>query len=66
MPGATGKLPLSFPFHKFLGHTPFLLPESLSTRLIFYRKVLGLSQRAMARRIGVDPTTVVRWEEWKG
>jgi transcriptional regulator with XRE-family HTH domain len=26
------------------------------------REVLGLSVRAMARRIGVDPRTITRWE----
>jgi len=30
--------------------------------LLSIREALGLSQRAMARRIGVAPKTIARWE----
>ena len=50
---------------KFLGYNPFRLPDRLPERLIFYRQTHGLSQRALARRIGIDPKAVGQFESGK-
>lgn len=46
----------------FLGayHEP--RPDSLPRRLVAARRAMGLSQREAARRMGVDPSTLARWE----
>ena len=51
---------------RFLGYVPFQL-ESLSVgeRIRLRRMLLGLSQRELARRLSVDPSTVRRWETGK-
>lgn len=38
------------------------LPVTLDEKIRHYREGLGLSQRAFAKRLKVDPTTVMRWE----
>jgi transcriptional regulator with XRE-family HTH domain len=43
---------------KLLGYNPFPFPERLPQKLIFYRQTLGLSQRALATKIGVDPKAI--------
>jgi len=45
-----------------LGYDPYPPPKSFSERLVRARNLLGLTQKAMARRLGVDPTTLARWE----
>jgi transcriptional regulator with XRE-family HTH domain len=47
---------------RFLGYDPMPHGDSLPERLAAGRKVLGLSQREMAERLGVDPATVRGWE----
>src|ERR1035437_4288052 len=47
---------------QFLGYNPLPAPSSLPERLAIARKALGLSQRKMANRIGVDPATLMGWE----
>lgn len=46
----------------FLGYNP--LPEShnLQARLVWARSSRGLSRVACARLLGVDPSTLARWE----
>jgi len=46
----------------FLGCDPSPPPRLFSESLLKTRKLLGLTQKAMARRLGVDPTTLARWE----
>ena len=46
----------------FLGYVPFSPGESFPERLKSYRKLKGLTQRQLARELGVDPTTVMKWE----
>jgi transcriptional regulator with XRE-family HTH domain len=43
------------------GRTPFLMPQK-RMRLQRRRKSAGLSQEELAYRLGVDPSTVWRWE----
>ncbi len=51
---------------RFLGYEPFPEPISVSEKLVLERRLLGLTQKAMAKRLGVDPTTLARWERGKG
>jgi transcriptional regulator with XRE-family HTH domain len=51
---------------EFLGYNPSPLPESLPDRFLMVRKTLGLTQKAFAKRLGIDPTTLARWERGKG
>jgi len=50
---------------EFLGCNPLPNPNTLAEKLIMARKTLGLSQKAMAKRLGIDPTTLERWEAGK-
>ena len=47
---------------QFLGYNPLPPTGSFSERLTTVRRVLGLSQRRMAEKLGVDPATVQGWE----
>ena len=48
----------------FLGYGPFEASgESLGKRLLDYRKQSGLSQKKLAREIGIDPSTLSRLEK---
>jgi transcriptional regulator with XRE-family HTH domain len=47
---------------EFLGYDPIPDPPSFPERLATYRRRLGLSQRRLAEKLGVDPTTVRDWE----
>ena len=47
---------------RFLGHDPQSPAISLPERLAAARRTLGLSQRKMAEKLGVDPTTLMGWE----
>jgi transcriptional regulator with XRE-family HTH domain len=52
---------------KFLGYVPFnLQPKTLGGKLLTYRKVLGVSQKELAQKLGVDPSTLARWERDEG
>jgi transcriptional regulator with XRE-family HTH domain len=47
---------------RFLGYDPMPVTVSLSERLISARRKLGLTQRKMAERLGVDSGTLQGWE----
>jgi len=47
---------------RFLGYDPAPASTVWSVRLLQARTRLGLSQRESAHRIGVDPSTLARWE----
>ena len=47
---------------KFLGYNPSPPPESWADRLVHGRTLLGLSQKESAKRMGVDQSTLARWE----
>lgn len=61
---------------KFLGYAPYCGScRSLGEKIAMYRQFPGLSQKALAKHIGVDSSTVERWEKicpspkknyWKG
>ncbi len=47
----------------FLGYMPLTAhPEGLGQKLVTFRRVRGLSQKVLARRLKIDPTTLARWE----
>ena len=47
---------------EFLGDDPDPEPEGLGQRIEWARRRGGLSIRELARRLGVDPETLRRWE----
>ena len=47
---------------RFLGYNPLPPAQTFVERLSSARKVLGLSQRELALRVGVDPGT---WQSWE-
>jgi site-specific DNA recombinase len=46
----------------FLGYNPLPLATNWAERLLRHRTTLGLTQGESARRIGVDQSTLARWE----
>lgn len=46
----------------FLGYSPFRPPRRLPERLRAFRQASGLSQKALAAILRVDPSTVWHWE----
>lgn len=51
---------------RFLGHDPNPTPRSLPERVRAARLMEGLSQKALALRLGLDPSTVRAFEAGKG
>ena len=47
---------------RFLGYNPLPPADKWSERLVQCRTVLGISQKEAATRIGVDASTLARWE----
>jgi len=47
---------------KFLEYDPLPKGQTLGERLRAARRALGLSHGALARKLGVDPSTVLNWE----
>lgn len=47
---------------RFLGYNPLPSPASIAEKLVQYRSMGGMPQDALAKLIGVDPTTLARWE----
>ena len=50
---------------QFLGYNPLPPANSPAERLTAARRSLGLSQRKMAEKLGVDPATLMGWEAGK-
>jgi transcriptional regulator with XRE-family HTH domain len=46
----------------FLGYNPLPAVKTLAEQLVRHRTTLGLSQTEAAERLGVDPSTLARWE----
>jgi transcriptional regulator with XRE-family HTH domain len=47
---------------RFLGYDPSPAPVSLPERIRATRRRQGISQEELARRLGIDPSTVTAWE----
>jgi transcriptional regulator with XRE-family HTH domain len=48
---------------EFLGYDPNPAPRTAPDQVAQARRCLGLTQEALAEKIGVDPVTVYRWEK---
>ena len=46
----------------FLGFNPLPQPAGLAEHLVWFRQSKGWTQKAFAKVLGVDQTTVARWE----
>lgn len=52
---------------KFLGYDPSPLDvKTLSEKVLKYQKSHGMSQKELAKRLGIDPTTLSRIERKSG
>ena len=51
---------------RFPGYDPHPAPRSLPERLAACRRKLGFSRRRFAKHLGVDESTLVRWERCIG
>jgi transcriptional regulator with XRE-family HTH domain len=49
----------------FLGYNPLLQANTVAEKLIRQRTSLGLSQKESAKRLGVDASTLAKWEQGK-
>jgi transcriptional regulator with XRE-family HTH domain len=47
---------------QFLGYNPLPEAKYLGERLVRHRTTLGLTQKEVALKLGVDPSTLARWE----
>jgi transcriptional regulator with XRE-family HTH domain len=48
---------------EFLGYVPDdTQPETLGQRIVAFRRLRGLTQKELARRLAVDPSTISGWE----
>ena len=48
---------------KFLGYVPLNThAKTLGERIVNYRRLSGMTQKELANLLGVDPTTLARWE----
>lgn len=47
---------------RFLGFNPLPSGVNLAQRLVYHRMALGVTQNRFAARIGVDPSTLAKWE----
>jgi transcriptional regulator with XRE-family HTH domain len=48
--------------HPLLGYDPSPEPQSLGERIRSARRQQGISQRELAQKLGLDPSTVEAWE----
>ena len=50
---------------RFLGYNPFTSAERgvIGERIKAWRRLHGLSQKKLAQQLGIDPTTLARWEK---
>jgi transcriptional regulator with XRE-family HTH domain len=47
---------------QFLGFNPLSTGSTTAERLVLHRKARGITQKEFARKIGVDPSTLAKWE----
>lgn len=47
---------------RFLGFNPFPCGATVAQRSVNHRMARGITQKEFARQIGVDPSTLAKWE----
>lgn len=47
---------------RFLGFNPLPTGSSIGERLVAHRKARGITQKEFAHMLGVDPSTLAKWE----
>jgi DNA-binding XRE family transcriptional regulator len=47
---------------RFLGYNPLPCGTSIAERIIVHRKSCGLTKKEFAQQLGVDPSTLAKWE----
>jgi len=48
---------------KFLGYAPFKIEaKTLGDRIVNYRRLSGITQKELAKSLGIDPSTLGCWE----
>ena len=50
---------------KFIEYCPYDVKLPISEKLVIWRSYNGISQKKMAKIVGVDPSTLGRWEQDK-
>ena len=55
-------LPIMPAIIRFLGYNPLPEADTLANKLTRYRVSLGITQEALAEKLGIDPCTLARWE----
>jgi transcriptional regulator with XRE-family HTH domain len=51
----------------FLGYVPlFILPQEPGKKIAVCRRLLGINQEELAKRLGIDPGTLRKWEKGRG
>jgi len=51
---------------EFIGYCPYIPTHSPIARLGLIRQALGLSYRALAKKVGVDESSLIRYARGKG
>jgi transcriptional regulator with XRE-family HTH domain len=52
---------------EFIGYSPLYISiKGIGEQIKVYRKVLGITQKCLAKQLGIDPTTLAKWERGKG
>ncbi len=46
---------------RFLGYDPRSAPKTLAEKLLYYKESLGLTQRTLAGKLGIDESTLTGW-----
>jgi transcriptional regulator with XRE-family HTH domain len=59
-------LPIIPKIIEFLGYIPFETSNNLAEKIKAYRKLLGITQKSLAKELQIDPGTLARWEGGKG
>jgi len=50
----------------FLGYIPTsLIPDGFGKRIAFYRRTMGFTQKELAWKLSIDPSTLAKWEQGK-
>jgi transcriptional regulator with XRE-family HTH domain len=49
----------------FLGFNPIQKCDTLAQQIVSHRKARGVTQKGFAEELGIDPSTLARWERGK-